>query len=129
MSLQNSKLVKYTKNTYIFSDRIYINFSDDSRLEGMYLIQVPRHCKKTLIVNAKKKISIFRLIMSKNIDKFSKWQKTNIKVEIQGYSGTHDTVITKKFPAGKIILANYEWVFAPVLIETESPNNISFHFE
>ena len=89
---------KYTAGTPLFSDRTYFDEIGDGRLDGLFLAQIRRHDQATIIIKAKKPLTIYRLISVINDNSFSyNYEKTDIEVKVVGTSTTHTKVIKKDF--------------------------------
>ena len=94
---------KYHTGTNIFSDRNYINKLNDKILAGKYIIKIPRHFSKRIILKSNVDINIYRSLCKKNDNKeFRDWEVVNFSLDINGKSCNHDRVVKRKFKAGKI---------------------------
>tara|TARA_A100001011_G_scaffold351751_1_gene392056 strand:+ start:115 stop:615 length:501 start_codon:yes stop_codon:yes gene_type:complete len=94
---------KYHAGTNIFTDRNYINKLNDKILAGKYIIKIPRHFSKRIILKSNVDINIYRSLCKKNDNKeFRDWEVVNFSLDINGKSCNHDRVVKRKFKAGKI---------------------------
>ena len=96
----------YSKNTSIYIDRIYFDSIGDKRLEGLYLLQIPRHFSKNIRFKLSADIIIYRSISDSNNNKHyykDNWIQTDILINIQGQNSLHDKVVKKLFPANNLI--------------------------
>ncbi len=94
---------KYHPGTNIFSDRNYINKLNDKILVGKYIIKIPRHFSKIIILKSNVDINIYRSLCKKNDNKeFRDWEVVKFRLNIDGKSCAHDRVVKKKYKAGKI---------------------------
>ena len=96
----------YSKNTSIFIDRLYFDSVGDKRLEGLYILQIPRHFSQNIRFKSSIDIVIYRAISDSNNNKDyykDNWSQTDIQTHIQGQTSLHDKVIKKVFPADNLI--------------------------
>ena len=92
---------KYYSGLNIFSDRHYFNHKNDHELNGLYLIQIPRHYNKDIVLNIFNEVVIYRVLCKKNNnEKYKNWNKKNYKLAIIGSSCVHEDVISKKIGEG-----------------------------
>ncbi|MBL78520.1 MAG: hypothetical protein CMH70_00410 [Nitrosomonadaceae bacterium] len=105
LNQKNTLITRYSAGTPVFIDRLYYDSIGDRRLEGLYLVQIPRHHKKSIKISSAKALTIYRLISLNNDNRvFSDYEKTSIKVNVIGHTAVHTDVIKKDFLAGTIIL-------------------------
>jgi hypothetical protein len=111
-------ITPYTKGVSIFSDRTYCDTVGDQRLEGTYILQIPRHTKTPIKVELHREVKVFRLLTESNDNTvFKDWNSTDIKVGIRGKSCVHTTVVSKTFSPGVHYLKSGGPVAAsPILI-------------
>jgi hypothetical protein len=94
-------ITKYTAGLPLFSDRNYHDSIGDPKLEGLYLIQIPRHYFKTLEIKIGEPVTIYRMLTEKNNNSaFKDWKRENIAIKIKGNSCTHSFVVSKDFGPG-----------------------------
>ena len=99
-------LTIYTNNTSIYIDRAYFDSIGDKRLEGSYLLQIPRHFSKKIRFISNEDLIIYRPISESNNNKNyfqDNWVETDILISIQGQTSVHDRVVKKIFPANNLI--------------------------
>ena len=115
-------ITRYTAQTPVFSDRQYFDTVGDERLEGLYLVQVPRHHGENIVIEAHRPVTVYRFVSDDNDNTaFASWTPTDIPVKVRGFTTTHTRVVKKAFPAGTITLEPGGPVAAsPVLIELAS---------
>ena len=71
----------------------------------MYLIQINRHENRNIVINTKSPIIIYRLVPKGNAGLKHSYEKTKIKVMVQGRSTNHIQVVKKTFKSENIILS------------------------
>jgi hypothetical protein len=104
----SNKLVitTYSKHTPVFLDRLYFDSISDNRLEGLYLVQIPRHYNDNIRIKPSKDLIIYRAI-SNNNNNFhydnNNWDSSDIQTNIKGSSTSHTKVVKKLFPANNLI--------------------------
>ena len=109
VSVLSIKLVTtiYSKNTPVFLDRLYFDSIGDNRLEGLYLLQIPRHYSDTLRIKSSKDLIIYRAISDNNNNAhYDNWESSDIPINIKGGTATQTKIIKKLFPANNIIELN-----------------------
>jgi len=111
--------IRYTAKTPVFLDRLYFDTVGDERLEGLSLVQIPRHHSEDVVIEAHKPATVYRIISEDNDNTpFDGWTTTDIPVNVEGYTTTHTRVIKKDFPAGVITLnPGGPVASSPILIE------------
>ena len=107
VELSNQLVVTiYSKKTPIFLDRPYFDSAGDKGLEGLYLLQVPRHYSDNVRIKSIEDLVIYRAISDNNdnthYDKDS-WELSDILINIKGNTTSHTKVIKKLFPANNLI--------------------------
>jgi hypothetical protein len=105
---QNILIKRYSVGTPVFIDRDYYDHSNigDKRLEGLCLIQIPRHYNYPITIKAKKPLTIYRLISESNDNSiFNSYKQTDIIVNVVGASSSHTKVLKKDFSAGTILIS------------------------
>jgi hypothetical protein len=124
-------ITKYTAKTPVFVDRQYFDSIGDERLEGLFLVQIPRHYSDNIIIKAHSAITIYRFITDDNINTpFDSWTSSDIPINVRGWSTKHTRVVTKDFPAGKITLHPGGPVAAsPILIKVHNYTAPFLEFE
>jgi hypothetical protein len=112
-------VTRYSAETPLFLDRPYYDTVGDERLEGLFLIQIPRHHADSIVINAERSLTIYRLISDDNLNTaFESWTPSDIRVHVRGYSTAHTRVVKKDFAAGTITLSSGGPVASsPILIE------------
>jgi len=121
-------LTPYLSRTPLFSDRNYYDTICDNRLEESYLIQIPRHFNSSIAIEVYRPVIIYRILSNANDNSpFFDWKKTNIEVNVKGFSCSHTMVVSKTFEPGKIILNSGGPVAAaPILIQELSKGSINW---
>ena len=102
------QITRYTARTRLFIDRTYFDEVGDRSLEGLFLVQFPRHHKKKIIIKAKKLLTVYRIISPNNDNNYfydNGYKETDIKVKVICGSTMHTQVIKKTFEAGTIELS------------------------
>jgi len=100
----NVFVTKYTKGVPLFSDRPYVDTVGPQELEGLTLIQIPRHSKQRFRIDSKKPLTVYRLVSDSNDNwLLDGYQKTDLKVNVVGNS-IHREVVKRSFPSGIIDL-------------------------
>lgn len=124
-------ITRYTAGTSVFLDRLYFDSIGDQRLEGLFLVQIPRHYKDNIIIKADAAVTIYRFISDDNINTdFDSWTTTDIPINVRGFTTTHTRVVKKDFPAGIITLVPGGPVAAsPILIKVHDYTAPPFEFE
>jgi hypothetical protein len=105
--LKSEKFVitRYTAGTPVYLDRPYYDTVGDERLEGLFLIQIPRHYSDDIVIRADSSLTIYRFLSDDNINTpFDSWTPTDIQVHVRGFSTAHTRVAKKDFAAGTITL-------------------------
>ena len=112
-------IATYTAQTPVFSDRQYFDTIGDERLEGLYLVQVPRHYAEQIMIEVRGPATVYRFVSDDNVNTaFESWTATDIPINVQGHTTTHTRVVKKDFPAGTLRLEPGGPIAAsPVLIE------------
>ena len=128
---EKAVITKYTKKIPVFSDRLYFDSIGDKRLEGLYLVQIPRHTRKNIKINAHKPITIYRFITDRNTNRsLHTWTATKIPIFVRGHTCTHTRVVKKDFPAGMITLhPGGPVASSPILIKVRGHKAPSLAFE
>ncbi|MCJ8331462.1 MAG: hypothetical protein HRT89_05025 [Lentisphaeria bacterium] len=115
-------IVSYRAGTPLFSNRGYYDRIGDNRLEGLQVLQIPRHLESSIDLELAGPVKIFRVLTASNDNSiFSDWTTTDIKVKIRGASCTHTTVVSMDFEAGIITLKpGGPMATSPILIDAQS---------
>ena len=95
----------YQAKVPMYLDEPYSDSIGDKRLNGLNIIKIRRHQKAKIILNTKYPITIYRISPEKDHGLSHNYEKTNIKVQLNGYSSTHKNVLKKEFQPGKIVLS------------------------
>ena len=104
-NIQIIDIKNYHSGIKVYSDRQYYDALMDSSLDIDYVVQLPRHYKKDILINASNDIIIYRSIAKENDNKiFQYWEKSDSKVYIEGQSSNHTELVFKRFDRGKIYL-------------------------
>jgi hypothetical protein len=124
-------ITKYTAKTPVFLDRLYFDSIGDKRLEGLLLVQITRHHKDIIKIQAHTPVTIYRFITNKNINtQFDSWSTSEIPIHVRGNTCTHTRVVKKDFPAGIISLRPGGPVASsPILIKVHGYTEIPLGFE
>jgi hypothetical protein len=100
------RIVKYSPEINIFSDRNYYNRLNDVYLKNMYLIQVPRHYKKKLNIEFFRDSIAYVALCKKNDNSYYQdWEKMNYSFLIIGGSCIHQDVYKKSFSKGSVSIS------------------------
>ena len=78
----------------------------DNRLEGLYLVQIPRHYHDNIRIKSSMDVIIYRAISDNNNNfhyENNNWDSSDIQINIEGSSTSHTKVIKKLFPANNLI--------------------------
>jgi hypothetical protein len=112
-------ITRYTAGTSVFLDRLYFDTVGDERLEGLFLLQIPRHHSDNIVIKADKSLTIYRFISDDNLNAaFESWTPSDIPIHVRGFSTAHTRVVKKDFAAGIITLSPGGPVASsPILIE------------
>jgi hypothetical protein len=124
-------ITRYTAKTPVFVDRQYFDSIGDERLEGLFLVEIPRHHSENIIINSHRAVSIYRFLTDDNINThFDSWTSSDIPIKVQGWSTTHTRVVKKDFPAGIITLnPGGPVASSPILIKVQEPTSLPLAFE
>jgi hypothetical protein len=124
-------ITRYTAGTPVFVDRQYYDTVGDERLEGLFLVQIPRHYSENIVVDAHKALTVYRLISEENDNTpFAGWISSDIPVKVRGHTTDHTRVVEKDFPAGTITLdSGGPIASSPILIEVHDYTVPSLEFE
>ena len=96
---------KYFPGINIFTDRHYFNHLNNNKLSDFNFVQIPRHYQKSIKLDVKKNIKIYRILCKRNDNLiYENWQKEDYLVAIIGEGCVHEIVISKEFKKGKINL-------------------------
>ena len=96
----------YSKKAPIFLDRLYFDSIGDNRLEGLYLVRIPRHYSDAVRIKSSKDLVIYRAISDYNNNihyDIDNWEPSDIPINIGGLSTLHTEIIKKPFPANNVI--------------------------
>jgi hypothetical protein len=124
-------ITRYTAKTPVFVDRQYFDSIGDERLEGLFIVQIPRHYSDNIIINAHRALTIYRFITEDNNNTpFDSWKSSDIPINVRGWSTTHTRIVTKDFPAGIITLhPGGPVASSPILIKVHNYKMPSLEFE
>ena len=124
-------ITKYSAGTSVFQDREYFDTIGDERLEGLYLVQIPRHYSQTVTIDAHTPVTIYRFISDDNVNTdFDSWTSSDIPIKVRGFTTTHTHVVTKDFPAGRISLPpGGPIASSPILIKVQNDTAPPLEFE
>lgn len=122
---------RYTAMTPVFSDRQYFDSVGDGRLEGLFLLQIPRHYSEDIPIRANSPLIVYRFISEDNDNAiFDNWTPTDIPINVRGNTTTHTRVVKKEFPAGTFTLKpGGPIASSPVLIEIHDDSVTPAEFE
>jgi hypothetical protein len=128
---KNILISRYTTGSPFFLDRSYFDQIGDSRLEGLFLIQITRHRKNFIDIEVNSPLTVYRLISESNEnDIFNSYIETDIKVKVVGSSSIHTKVLKKDFLKGRIRLPAGGPVSAsPILILVKDKNFPAYGFK
>ena len=124
-------ITTYTAETPVFVDRQYFDSIGDERLEGLYIVQIPRHHSDNVTIEAHKPVTIYRFISDDNTNThFDSWTSSDIPIKVRGYTTTHTRVVEMDFPAGMITLnPGGPIASSPILIRVHNGTAPSLEFE
>lgn len=124
-------ITRYSAETPVFLDRLYFDTVGDERLEGLFLLQIPRHHSDNIVIKANRSLTVYRFISDDNVNTaFESWTPSDIPINVQGYSTKHTRVVKKGFAAGMITLSPGGPVAAsPVLIKVHDHTAPALGFE
>lgn len=124
-------ITRYTAETPVFLDRLYFDTVGDDRLEGLFLIQIPRHHSDSIVIKAERSLTIYRFISDDNLNTaFERWTPSDIPIHVRGFSTAHTRVVKKDFTAGIITLSPGGPVASsPILIEVRDYTAPALGFE
>jgi hypothetical protein len=124
-------ITRYTAETPVFLDRLYFDTVGDERLEGLFLIQIPRHHSDDITIKADRPLTVYRFISDDNDNAaFESWTPLDIPINVQGFSTKHTRVVKKDFPAGEATLSPGGPVASsPILIEVHDYTAPALGFE
>jgi len=129
----NMVTLKYTARTPVFLDKLYYDTVGDERLEGLSLLQIPRHHSEDVIIDVDGPSTIYRFISEDNDNTdFASWTPSDIPIHVRGYTTTHTRVVENDFPAGIITLKpGGPIASSPILIKVHdfTPTESTFEFE
>ena len=122
---------EYSPGLNIYSDRDYFNRENDEKLNGMYLVQIPRHYSNDIYLNAFNEIVIYRALCKKNDnEEYNNWEKEDFKLAIIGISCAHTDVIKKKHKKGIIKIAPGGPISSdPIFVHVPKSGEQVFHFK
>jgi len=107
VELSNQLVVTiYSKKTPIFLDRSYFDSTGDNRLEGLYLLQIPRHSSDIVRIKSSKDLVVYRATSDDNDNKHydkDNWELSDILINIKGQTTFHTKIFKKNFTANNII--------------------------
>ena len=124
-------ITSYTAKIPVFLDRGYFDSIGDERLEGLFLVQIPRHYSDNIIIKAHNDVTIYRFISNDNINTpFDSWTSTDIPINVRGWTTIHTHVVKKDFSAGIITLDPGGPVAScPILIKVHDNKSLTLGFE
>lgn len=131
--LKSDKFVitRYAAGTAVYLDRPYYDTVGDDRLDGLFLIQIPRHHSDDIVIRADSSLTVYRFISDDNANApFESWTPTDIRIHVRGFSTAHTRVVKKDFSAGIVTLSPGGPVAAsPILIEVHGYTAPALGFE
>jgi hypothetical protein len=127
----NMITLKYTAKTPVFLDKLYYDTIGDERLEGLSLVQIPRHHSENVVIDAYGPSTIYRFISEDNDNTdFDSWTPSDIPIHVRGFTTTHTRVVKKDFPAGIITLVpGGPIASSPILIKVHDYTSTEPTFE
>lgn len=117
---------KYASGMPVFSDRDYHDTLGPPELEGLMLIQIPRHFKNKIRIQMSGPVSVYRMITTSNDNWLvDGYDQTELSVNVRGNSSTHTRVVKKSFPPGAIEIYPGGPVSAsPILVERSDDDDL-----
>ena len=98
-------VVRYTAKTPLFTDRSYHDTIGDGRLEGLFLIQMPRHHHDDVAIDFRRPVTVYRFLSDEETAPLARWPLSEIPVNVPGKGDTHDRLVEKDFEPGRVTLA------------------------
>lgn len=96
----------YTKGLPLFSDRAKYDRLGDPRLEGLYLVQIPRHLRTEVRIRLLAEATVYRIVCERNDPApFADWARTDIPLDIVDHNCSRYFVVERDFPPGDLVLA------------------------
>ena len=93
---RNFKINKYKPNLQLWSNRQYINLKNNKKIENLFIIQIPRHYKKPIMISIDGSVTVYRALCEKNYnDNYIDYKKLDFKLMIIGNTCIHSKVISK----------------------------------
>jgi hypothetical protein len=106
-----------------FSDRNYYDTIGAVELEGLRLIQAPRHFDGDIVIKSKYPLTAYRAFCETDAYHVAGYVDTPIKINVRGYTCTHKIVRKKDFPAGTMTFIHKRGISStPVLLEVHEPS-------
>lgn len=97
------QIIKYVPQTYIWSDRRYLNHQNHSAFQDLHLVRIPKHIQEDIHLESTNQITVLRILCDKNDNNtYKEWVNTGIEVMIVSESCMHSRVVTKDFAPGNI---------------------------
>ncbi len=91
---------RYEPGEPVFSDRPYYDHIKDERLNGLFLVKIPRHLSFDIVLKLFNDTTVYRAICDDNPKDFSAWIKTNIVMTLGGNSCVNLKIVKKAFKKG-----------------------------
>ena len=103
LNTKNTKLLitSYRKGVPLFIDRPYIDTIGDPRLDGLFLIQLPRHYQDKIKIYSEKPFVVYRIISRTTKGLHKSYQKTDISVNVKGIASSQTMVVSKRYSRGQ----------------------------
>jgi hypothetical protein len=111
---------QYKPGEPVFSDRPYYDHIKDDRLNGLFLVKIPRHLSFDIVLKLDKDTTVYRAICDDNRNDFSSWIKTNIIMTLGGQSCINLKIVKKVFQKGTHFLKpGGDLTSSPVFLEIQ----------
>ncbi len=91
---------RYEPGEPIFSDRPYYDHIKDEKLNGLFLVKIPRHLSFNIVLNLSKDTTVYRAVCNEYLKDFGAWEKTDIIMAMGGQTCVNFKVVKKNFKKG-----------------------------
>lgn len=109
---------KYEPGEPLFSNRPYYDHIKDERLNGLFLIKIPRHLSFDIVLKLLNDTTVYRAICDNNRKDFNAWTKTDIILALGGQSCNNLKIVKKVFQKGTHFLKpGGDLTSSPVFLE------------
>lgn len=118
------KIYNYKNGINIWSDRLYYDQSLNTEMDGLILIQIPRHHDELIRINTNEPLTVYRPLCSNNDNNYYvNWFNEDIEMRIIGKSCVNHKVVSNKYDDSTIILPpGGPFASDPIFIKPSSYN-------